>query len=88
MLCVYGLAGMREYGGRLSFDPRLPRGLKSLQFPLTIRGCMLEVEINPEIATYRLAEGDRLTFLHRGQEITLSEGESKSLRIDFQTDHP
>jgi alpha,alpha-trehalose phosphorylase len=85
MLCVYGLAGMREYGGRLSFKPRLPGGLKSLRFPLTVRDRVLEVEISAEAATYRLREGERLTFQHRDQEITLSEGESKSVHIDFQT---
>ena len=49
---------------------------------------MLELEINPETVTYRLAEGNRLTFQHQGQEITLSGEESKSMRIDFQTHHP
>jgi alpha,alpha-trehalose phosphorylase len=85
MLCVYGLAGMREYGGHLSFSPRLPKGLKSLHFPLTVRGRVLEVEIKAETATYRLREGEQLTFQHWDQEITLSEGESKSVRIDSQT---
>jgi alpha,alpha-trehalose phosphorylase len=79
MLCVYGLAGMREYGGRLSFNPRLPKGLKSLHFPLTVRGRVLEVEIKAETATYRLREGEQLTFRHWDREITLSEGESKSI---------
>ena len=82
MLCVYGLAGMREYGGRLSFNPCLPNGLKSLTFPLTVQGCSLEVEITPRTATYRLREGKQLTFRHRDQDITLSEGASKSVQID------
>jgi alpha,alpha-trehalose phosphorylase len=85
MLCVYGFAGVREYGGRLSFNPCLSRGLKSLCFPLTVRGRVLEVEIKPETAVYRLREGERLTFQHRDREITLSEGESKSVPIDLQT---
>jgi alpha,alpha-trehalose phosphorylase len=85
MLCVYGLAGMREYGGRLSFNPRLPKGLKSLHFPLTVRGRVLEVEIKAETATYRLREGAQLTFQHQHQEIILSERESKSVHIDLQT---
>jgi alpha,alpha-trehalose phosphorylase len=83
MLCVYGFAGMREYGGRLSFNPRLPKGLKSLHFPLTVQGCLLEVGITAEVATYRLREGEPLTFQHRDQEITLSEGESKSIPIEI-----
>jgi len=85
MLCVYGLAGMREYAGRLSFNPRLPKGLKSLCFPLTVRGRMLEIEISGEAATYRLRKGEQLTFRHWDHEIILFEGESKSAHIDSQT---
>jgi alpha,alpha-trehalose phosphorylase len=85
MLCVYGFAGMREYGGRLSFNPRLPKGLKSLHFPLTVQGCLLEVGITAEVATYRLREGEPLTFQHRDQEISLSKGESRSVAIEVQT---
>lgn len=85
MLCVYGFAGMREYGGRLSFNPRLPKGVKSLCFPLTVQGRMLEVEISGEAATYRLRKGEPLTLRHWDQEITLSEGEPKSIHIDSQT---
>lgn len=88
MLCVYGLAGMREYGGRLSFNPRLPKGLKSLSFPLTVQGRLLEVEITAETATYRLREGVPFCFRHRDQEIRLSEYESKSVHLDFQTHLP
>jgi alpha,alpha-trehalose phosphorylase len=82
MLCVYGLAGMREYGGRLSFNPRLPKGLTSLHVPLAVQGSVLEVEIKAETATYRLREGKQLTFQHQDQEMTLSEGESRSVQLD------
>ena len=87
MLCVFGLAGMRQYHERLSFNPRLPKGLKSLTFPLTVHGCVLEVEIRVETATYRLRQGEQLTFHHCDQKIILSEGESQCLSIDFET-HP
>jgi len=82
MLCVFGLAGMREYAGKLSFNPRLPRGLTSLSFPLTVRECLLEVEIKPDAVTYRLCGGEQFTFYHRDQEITLSEGASKLVLQD------
>ncbi len=84
LLCVYGLAGMREYGGHLSFHPRLPKGLRRLRFPVAVRGCVLEVDIQPETATYLLRSGEKLSFRHQDQDITLSEGASKSVKIDFQ----
>jgi len=53
-----------------------------------VRGCVLEVEISAEVAAYRLREGKQLTFQHLEQEITLAEGESRSVQIDFQTHLP
>ena len=88
MLCVHGFAGLREYGGRVSFNPCLPKGLKSLHFPLTVRKCVLEVEINAEAAVYRLREGKQLTFQHLDQEVTLGEGESRSIQLGCQTHLP
>ncbi len=85
MLCVYGFAGMCEHGGCLSFHPRLPKGVTRLHFPLAVRGCVLEVEIEGETATYRLRAGGPLTFRHWGREVTLAEGTSKSFQVDFQT---
>ena len=86
MLCVYGFGGMREYGGSLSFHPRLPKGLTRVYFPLAVQGRVLEVEIKEETATYRLRAGEPLTFRHGDQEITLSEGGSRSVHIGLQGD--
>jgi len=88
MLCVYGFAGMREYAGRLSFDPRLPKGLTRLRFSLTVQRRLLEVDIETDTTTYRLHEGGPLTLQHRDQEISLSEGESKSVRADVHNQPP
>jgi alpha,alpha-trehalose phosphorylase len=74
MLWVYGMAGLRDYGGRLSFHPKLPQPLKCLHFGLTIRGQGLEVTIEAETTTYRLREGPPLTIRHWDQEVSLSEG--------------
>ncbi len=76
MLCIYGLAGMRDQGGRLSFNPRLPREFQWLHFPLTIRGQVLEVTIEQDSVTYLLREGDRLTVRCQDQEIRLTPGNS------------
>jgi alpha,alpha-trehalose phosphorylase len=82
MLCVYGFAGMREYGGRLSFHPRLPKGIKCLAFVLRVRGRVLEVEIEAQTATFRLREGEPLVFWHQDRKITLSEEAPESAGID------
>ena len=72
MTFVYGFAGMRDYEGRVSFNPRPPEQTLRIRFPLTIRGRILEVDINRESVTYTLMEGDGLLIRHRDEEITLS----------------
>jgi alpha,alpha-trehalose phosphorylase len=82
MLWVYGVAGLRDYGGRLSFHPRLPQGLQRLRFPLTQRGQVLEVNIEPDTATYLLRQGSQLTIQHQDQEVILAEGVPTSFPIN------
>ncbi|MFQ5798855.1 MAG: glycoside hydrolase family 65 protein [Bacteroidota bacterium] len=73
MAAVYGLAGMRDHDGHVSFNPRpLPGKMKRIRFPLTIRGQVLEVEIDRESVTYSLREGEGIVIRHGGEEIRLS----------------
>ncbi len=81
MATVYGLAGMRDYGGQVSFNPRLlPGGMKRIRFPLTIRGQVLEVNIDRESVTYSLQEGDGLIIRHKDEEIRLSPDARSAVR--------
>lgn len=72
MVFVYGSAGMRDYDGRLSFRPKPPKVLERIRFPLTVRGQVLEVDIQREATTYSLREGDGLVIWHEDEEIRLS----------------
>lgn len=74
MVAVYGFAGMRDYNGHLSFHPKLPEAIKRLQFPLTIQGQRLEVDIQQETATYLLRQGTQLAIQHQARDIQLYEG--------------
>ncbi|MEP0874121.1 glycoside hydrolase family 65 protein [Trichocoleus desertorum AS-A10] len=74
MVAVYGFAGMRDYNGHLSFHPKLPEIVKRLQFPLTIQGQRLEVDIQGTTATYFLQQGTQLAITHQGKNIQLLEG--------------
>ena len=74
MVMVYGFAGLKDYNGNLSFNPRLPEGTKRLHFPLTIRSQRLEVDIRQEEVTYLLSEGSELTIKHQDEEILLKVG--------------
>jgi alpha,alpha-trehalose phosphorylase len=73
MMLTYGLGGMRDDDGTLSFWPRrAPEDNAILRFPVTYRGRMLEVEIGVEKVEYALCEGDRLVIRHETEELSLT----------------
>jgi alpha,alpha-trehalose phosphorylase len=72
MAIVYGLAGMRDYAGKLSFSPK--RFVQKLKFPLTFRGQRLEVDIDDGTVIYALRQGEGLTIKHKDEELKLTEG--------------
>ncbi|MGI9546821.1 MAG: glycosyl hydrolase family 65 protein, partial [Flavobacteriaceae bacterium] len=72
MAVVYGFAGLRDYGGKISFNPTSPRQAEDVSFPLTIRGQLLKVNIKKDTVTYSLEKGEGLTIYHKEKEIRLS----------------
>ena len=69
---VYGLAGLRDDGGRLSFYPN--KQVRHLRFHLTVRGQLLAVQITTDGVTYQLEQGDGLTVYHRDERLDLRPG--------------
>jgi alpha,alpha-trehalose phosphorylase len=71
---VFGFGGMRDRGGRLSFDPRLPKAWPSLRFPITWRGSRLRVELTQdELAITVERTGEHEVHLSvRGEEYVVS----------------
>ena len=84
MALVYGLAGMRDYGGHLSFNPAPLSSLDGtgrtarLAFSLTIRGQVLDVDMEHRSVTYSLRRGSQLVISHRGERLCLQEGKQVS----------
>jgi alpha,alpha-trehalose phosphorylase len=80
MAIVYGFAGLRDYGGKLTFQPALPPHWHRLRFRLRVRESVLEVVLTPQEASYRLVEGGPLTFHHREERVELAPGGERHLR--------
>jgi alpha,alpha-trehalose phosphorylase len=81
MMLAYGLGGMRDDDGMLSFWPRrAPEDNAILRFPVTYRGQILEVEIGEENVKYTLREGVSLTIRHETEEIQLTRENPASVR--------
>ncbi len=72
MAVVNGFAGVRDYDSGLVFDPTLPESWESYCFKLRYRGRLIEVAVRRDRATYRLLEGEALSFLAAGARVTLS----------------
>jgi alpha,alpha-trehalose phosphorylase len=73
MMLTYGLGGMRDHDGMLSFWPRrAPEDNAVLRFPITYRGQLLEVEIDLEKVKYTLRRGERLVIRHETEQVELT----------------
>ena len=81
MMLTYGLAGMRDHNGTLSFWPRrAPEDNAILRFPVTYRGQLLEVEISPDKVQYTLREGEHLVIRHETEEVELTREKPRAVR--------
>jgi alpha,alpha-trehalose phosphorylase len=70
---IAGFGGMRDYGGKLSFAPRIPAGLDRIIFRMCWHGTRFEVEIREDEATYRKITGEPVEISHHGEPITVGE---------------
>jgi alpha,alpha-trehalose phosphorylase len=73
MMLTYGLGGMRDDDGTLSFWPRrAPEDNAILRFPVTYRGQTLEVEIGLDKVEYALRDGQSIVIRNEMEEIRLT----------------
>ncbi|RWZ68773.1 glycoside hydrolase family 65 protein [Labedella populi] len=71
---VSGFGGMRDYDGRLSFDPRLPAEWTKLAFNLMWRGSKLVVRLRPNELSVTVVEGEAVELSVRGTSYTVEPG--------------
>ena len=71
---VFGFGGVRDFEGRLSFDPRLPRTWNELAFSLRFRGRQLRIKLSHDEERYLVETGDPLNVLIRGEPHLLGPG--------------
>jgi alpha,alpha-trehalose phosphorylase len=81
---VYGFAGMRDYNGLITFDPRLPEAWHSLTFRITLRGTRLRVRLDRDSISFEVEQGGEVSASVRGQAVTVSPDGPVSVRLDGQ----
>lgn len=69
---VFGFGGVRDHGGQLTFDPRLPGGWRRLEFSVRFRGRQVRVDLSHDEERYLLTEGEPLEAVIRGESRLLS----------------
>ena len=79
---VFGFGGVRDFDGRLTFDPHLPQRFRSLGFSLRFHDRQLRVHLRHECERYELVEGEPLEVTIRGQQHELSVGAPVELAAD------
>jgi alpha,alpha-trehalose phosphorylase len=85
---VCGFGGMRDFGGELSFAPRLPARLARLRFRVLFRGRLLEVEATKETAVYRVLDGDPLEIRHYGDPVTVAPERPATVSVPALAEQP
>ena len=71
---VFGFAGLRDFGGRISFRPHLPTEWRSLAFHLRIMGAVLDVTMDAQLTRYLWHGTEELTIAHNDAAIPLPPG--------------
>jgi alpha,alpha-trehalose phosphorylase len=88
---VFGFAGLRDAGGRLSFDPRLPESWPSLRFALAWHGARLQVAVDADSLSLSLSETTddaptEISVWVRGERHTVRTG--SPVRVEMDTRGP
>ena len=78
---VFGFGGVRDFGGRLSFASRLPRGWTELAFSLRFRGRQIRVQFTHDEERYLVEEGAPLEVTIRGEPYLLSPGTTAVIKL-------
>jgi len=74
MCLTNGFGGMRDYEGKLSFDPRLPTRWGRLRFPIRFNETRIEVDLTHDELAFTIVDGPEVAITVLGDEYTLTPG--------------
>jgi alpha,alpha-trehalose phosphorylase len=69
---VYGFAGMRDYNGVITFDPRLPESWEGLTFQITLRGTKVRVNLTKDEICFEIVDGEKTEMYVRGERVVVA----------------
>lgn len=81
---VYGFGGMRDHGGRITFEPRLPTEWTKLTFRITLHGTRVRVEVGQDAMVLTVEEGESATFSVRDEFVHVAAGNPVTVGLGHQ----
>lgn len=81
MALVWGFAGFRPTGPRLSFRPTRPRAWRGYRFRLVWRSTTVEVAVAGDDVSYRAVDGPAIILGHHDAEVHLLSGETRTVGL-------
>ncbi|MBY0175051.1 glycoside hydrolase family 65 protein [Curtobacterium herbarum] len=81
---VNGFGGMRDHGGRLSFNPRLPVDWDRLTYRMTVRGSRVRVDLEQKALTFTVETGDGFDAWVHNQQIEVRPGDPTVVPLPHQ----
>ena len=81
MNLVYGFAGLRDYDGNITIDPKLPAEWTGLSFSMRVRGTFADVAIDHDGVTVTHHQGPELELTVAAQPVVIGEGSSQRVAI-------
>ena len=76
-----GFGGMRDYGGRISFDPKMPEEWTSLRFHMEVRSARVAVTVTAEAITFEHLAGPDFGCTVRGDDVIVPAGEALTVAL-------
>ncbi|MCP1503423.1 alpha,alpha-trehalose phosphorylase [Curtobacterium herbarum] len=81
---VNGFGGMRDHGGRLSFNPRLPVDWDRLTYRMTVHGSRVRVDLEQKALTFTVETGDGFDAWVHNQQIEVRPGDPTVVPLPHQ----
>ena len=81
---VNGFAGMRDYDGDITFDPRLPADWDSLTFRMTLRGTRFTAVLAQQSMSFTIEDGPGVSIWVRGTRLDLLPGDPTVVTLTHQ----
>ncbi|WP_026531574.1 glycoside hydrolase family 65 protein [Arthrobacter sp. H41] len=78
---VYGFGGMRDHGGRITFEPRLPETWTRVSFRITLHGTRVRADVTQDAITLTVESGRSAAVAVYGESVYLEAGHPVTVRL-------